>query len=59
MILFIKLILAHLIGDFILQPTLWVKAKETRKLKAWQLYAHILVHAVVMVLIVWDIYFAQ
>jgi hypothetical protein len=57
MILFVKLVLAHLIGDFILQPTAWVKAKEERKLKAWQLYAHILVHAVLMILIVWDAYF--
>lgn len=55
--LFLKLILAHLIGDFILQPASWVKAKETRKLKAWQLYAHILVHAVLIILIVWDVYF--
>lgn len=57
MILFIKLILAHLIGDFLLQPTSWVKAKETRKLKAWQLYAHMLVHAVLILLLVWDVYF--
>ena len=41
MILFIKLVLAHLIGDFILQPASWVKAKEEFKLKAWQLYAHV------------------
>lgn len=57
MILLIKLVLAHLIGDFILQPTAWVKAKEERKLKAWQLYAHGLIHAVLIILIVWDAYF--
>lgn len=57
MILFIKLVLAHLIGDFILQPDSWVKAKEARKLKAWQLYAHILIHAVLIILLVWDAYF--
>lgn len=57
MILMIKLVLAHLIGDFILQPTSWVKAKETRKLAAWQLYAHVLVHAVLIIVIVWDVYF--
>ena len=54
MILFVKLILAHLVGDFIFQPTKWVKAKEERKLRAWQLYAHVLIHAVLIVLIVWD-----
>lgn len=57
MILFVKLVLAHLIGDFILQPAGWVKAKEERKLKAWQLYAHVLVHAVLIIVIVWDVYF--
>jgi hypothetical protein len=54
MILLIKLVLAHLIGDFILQPTAWVNAKEERKLKAWQLYAHVLIHAVLVIVIVWD-----
>ncbi|HET9052985.1 MAG TPA: DUF3307 domain-containing protein, partial [Cyclobacteriaceae bacterium] len=57
MILFIKLVLAHLIGDFILQPASWVKAKEARKLNAWQLYAHTLIHAVLVMLIVQDIHF--
>lgn len=31
MIVFVKLILAHLIGDFLLQPTSWVKDKEKKK----------------------------
>lgn len=57
MILFVKLLLAHLIGDFILQPRAWVTAKETWKLKAWQLYAHVLIHAVLVTVIVWDVYF--
>jgi hypothetical protein len=57
MILFIKLVLAHLIGDFILQPASWVKTKEERKLKAWQLYAHVVIHAVLIILVVWDVYF--
>lgn len=55
--LFLKLVLAHLIGDFVLQPASWVRAKETRKLKAWQLYAHILIHAVLIIVFVWDVYF--
>jgi len=57
MILFIKLVLAHLTGDFIMHPTAWVTVKEERKLKAWQLYAHVLIHAVLIILIVWDAYF--
>lgn len=57
MILLLKLLLAHLIGDFILQPTSWVKAKEERKLKAWQLYAHVVIHLVLILVMVWNIYF--
>jgi hypothetical protein len=57
MILLIKLLLTHLIGDFILQPVSWVKAKEKKKLKAWQLYAHMLVHFMLIMLLVWDITF--
>ena len=35
-ILILKLILAHLIGDFFLQPQKWVKDKEKKKLKQMQ-----------------------
>ncbi len=38
------LVLAHLIGDFLLQPKSWVRAKEDRKGAAWQLYVHVLLH---------------
>jgi hypothetical protein len=55
MMVFIKLLLAHLIGDFILQPTAWVKAKEEKKLKAYQLYLHGLVHGVLIVVFFWDL----
>lgn len=54
MMLLIKLLLAHMIGDFILQPNSWVEAKEKRRLKAWQLYAHVLVHGVLVMLVVWN-----
>lgn len=57
MILLLKLLLAHLIGDFILQPDSWVKAKEKKKLSAWQLYGHVLLHFIIMMLLVWDITF--
>ena len=55
MILLIKLILAHLIGDFILQPKKWVKDKEKNKLKSPKLYLHIAIHIVLLFLIVWDL----
>lgn len=48
MILFLQLFLAHLIGDFCLQPSGWVKDKEAKKHKSGKLYLHIGVHSVVM-----------
>ncbi|MTI88108.1 MAG: DUF3307 domain-containing protein [Balneolaceae bacterium] len=44
--LILKLLLAHLIGDYALQPKSWVQAKEVQKLKAPQLYIHVLLHGV-------------
>lgn len=44
MILFVMLLLAHLIGDFILQPTKWVADKEEKKHKSIYLYLHIILH---------------
>jgi hypothetical protein len=57
MIVLIKLILSHLIGDFILQPDSWVKAKSKDKFKAYQLYLHSLIHGVIIMLLVWNITF--
>ncbi len=45
MILFLKLLVAHLLGDFVFQPKNWVKNKEKKKIKSLKLYAHIGVHA--------------
>lgn len=54
MILFTKLFLAHLIGDFLLQPLRWVVHKENHKIKSKFLYLHILVHFVAAMLLLWD-----
>ena len=59
MIVLVKLILAHLLGDFLLQPDSWVKAKEQKKLAAWQLYGHSLIHFALIMLLVFDITFWQ
>lgn len=59
MILLIKLLLAHLVGDFLLQPASWVAAKEDKKLKAWQLYAHGFIHFLLIIILVWDIQFIK
>lgn len=54
MILLIKLLLAHFIGDFYLQPKRWVEDKEQNKLKSPKLYFHIGIHVLVTLLILWD-----
>jgi len=55
MILLIKLILSHLIADFILQPESWVKDKTEKKAKSFKLYLHILIHIIVMMMLLWDL----
>ena len=50
-VLTIKLILAHLIGDFLLQPQKWVLHKETYKHKSKFLYWHVLVHLGALILV--------
>lgn len=55
MINIVKLILAHILGDFLLQPNSWVKAKEEKKGLAWQLYAHVFVHGLLILLLLFDL----
>jgi len=55
MILFTKLFLAHLIGDFLLQPNKWVLHKEENKAASKYLYFHVLIHLVVTMLLLWDL----
>lgn len=57
MILFVKLLLAHLIADFILQPSKWVTQKERLLHKSNKLYLHLAVHFICMAIIVWDLEF--
>jgi hypothetical protein len=57
MILFIKLLLAHLLGDFIWQPNSWVIHKEANKYKSIYLYLHILLHGFLAVIVVGEISF--
>lgn len=57
MILLTKLILAHLAGDFLLQPDRWVTDKQLKKHRSPKLYLHVLVHATLTMLLVWDLSF--
>jgi hypothetical protein len=50
----LRLLLAHLLGDFLLQPTKWVKAKSTRKEKAPEMYYHVLVVAALTYIALWN-----
>lgn len=54
MTILIKLIIAHFIGDFLLQPKLWVEEKENRKVKSVKLYLHILIYGLLTLFILWD-----
>lgn len=54
MIVLIKLLLAHFIGDFFLQPEKWVEEKEEKKLKSSKLYFHVLIHIILTSIFLWD-----
>ncbi|WP_166919449.1 DUF3307 domain-containing protein [Flavobacterium poyangense] len=57
MILFVKLLLAHLLGDFIGQPNSWVVHKEVQKHKSIYLYLHITLHGILSTVLVGEIRF--
>ena len=57
MIIFVKLLLAHLLGDFLLQPNSWVSDKENKKQRSKYLYIHILLHGILAWLFVGEIAF--
>ena len=48
--LFLSLILAHLVGDFLLQPTTWVKDKKKKKIKSKYLYYHVGLHFLLLLI---------
>ena len=54
MVIFVKLLLAHLIGDFMLQPLKWVIHKEVNKAKSKYLYLHVFVHFALYLLVLWN-----
>lgn len=53
--IFAKLILAHLLGDFFLQPKKWVEEKEKKKWLSPRLYYHIIVHFMLILILMWDL----
>ena len=57
MILFLQLLLAHLAGDFFLQPSAWVRQKEERNWSSPLLYLHIGIHFLLMLFFRFDLRF--
>lgn len=47
----LKLVLAHLLGDFLLQPDSWVRDKFQRKLTSPYLYLHVGIHGLLLLLL--------
>lgn len=57
MMVFIKIFLAHILGDFLFQPKAWVKEKEKAKASSPKLYIHVLIHGGLILLFLWDLRF--
>jgi len=51
LIFILKLLIAHFIGDFALQPLKWVKDKAKHKHKSRYLYVHIFIHLLLLILV--------
>lgn len=51
----VKLILAHIVGDFFLQRGTWIENKEEKKWFSPYLFLHVFIHFVLMLLLLWDL----
>lgn len=47
----LKLLLAHILGDFVLQPDRWIQNKRQRKHRSISLYLHLGIHALALLLL--------
>jgi hypothetical protein len=59
MIIIIKLIIAHLIGDFLLQPKAWVLDIDIKKIRSKKFYFHLLIHGLLVLILFWQIDYWQ
>ena len=53
--LFVSLLLAHLVGDFVLQTDTLCKQKREKKAGSWFLYVHAIVISLLSLLVLWDV----
>jgi len=51
----IRLILAHLISDFILQSTKWAESKDNKGFSSGYLYWHVIVTGITSLILVWNL----
>ena len=51
----VKLILAHIIGDFFLQRGKWIENKEEKKWFSPYLLLHVFIHFLLMLILLWDL----
>lgn len=52
MILFgLKLLIAHILGDFVFQSNKWVKSKQENKIRSKFLYIHLAIHAIALIVL--------
>ncbi|WP_372773412.1 DUF3307 domain-containing protein [Mangrovibacterium sp.] len=56
MILFLRLLMAHLLADFLFQPNSWVADKQKRKIKSAKLFYHIIVVTALSALFTIDLF---
>ncbi len=49
--LVLRLILAHLLGDFVFQPDFWIEQKNKKTYKSKYLYYHIAIHALFLLIV--------
>lgn len=59
MIIFLKLLIAHIITDFFLQPDEWVKDKQEKTYKSKYLYYHVLITGLGALLFLGDIQYIE
>ncbi len=50
-LLLLKLLLAHFLGDFVFQPDSWVRRKVNDKIKSIYLYLHVMIHAGLLIVL--------
>lgn len=55
MLIFLKLLLTHLLLDFVFQPGSWIKDREKRKVRSTRVILHAFLHGLFAWLILWDI----